>query len=212
MTLADLRREYSKQVLNESAINEDPLKQFEAWFSEAVKSEVPEPNAMTLSTVSEQGFPSGRIVLLKGIQDDGFVFYTNYQSSKARDMEKNGIVALTFFWGELERQVRIQGTVKKVSRETSENYFKTRPRDSQVGAWVSPQSSPIKNRKILEERKKQIIERFKDEETLPLPKQWGGYHVDPFLFEFWQGRPSRLHDRILYTREKESWNIRRLAP
>jgi pyridoxamine 5'-phosphate oxidase len=212
MTLADLRREYSKQQLNESAVDKDPIKQFELWFSEAVKSEVPEPNAMTLSTVSPGGFPSGRIVLLKGIQDKGFVFYTNYQSAKARDMEKNAVVALTFFWSELERQVRIQGTVKKVSRETSENYFKSRPRDSQVGAWASPQSAPIKSREILEERKKKIIERFSNEKSLPLPNQWGGYHVEPFLIEFWQGRPSRLHDRVLYTREKAAWKISRLAP
>jgi len=212
MTIADIRKEYTKQRLDEIDVEKSPLKQFEIWFGEAVQSEVPEPNAMTLSTISSNGFPSGRIVLLKSIQDDGFVFFTNYQSAKAKDMENNAVVGLTFFWSELERQVRIQGTVKKVSREVSETYFRSRPRDSQIGAWVSPQSAPIRNREILNERQKAITKKFEGQESLPLPNQWGGYHVDPFLVEFWQGRPSRLHDRILYTRDKDNWKISRLAP
>jgi pyridoxamine 5'-phosphate oxidase len=212
MTIADLRKEYSKQALDEKDVDKDPLKQFETWFKEAVNSEVPEPNAMTLSTVSPNGFPSGRIVLLKGIEDEGFVFYTNYQSDKGKDLAASGVAALTFFWSELERQVRIQGKVTKVSREKSESYFQSRPRDSQIGAWTSPQSSVIKNRSVLEERMKNMAEKFNGIETIPLPDQWGGYHVDPFLIEFWQGRPSRLHDRILYTLDGKRWKVNRLAP
>lgn len=209
--IASIRRDYTREVLDESHVDANPMIQFDKWFSEAVKAEVPEPNAMTLSTVSANGFPSGRILLLKGITTQGFVFYTNYQSSKGRDLAQNGVGALTFFWAELERQVRIQGHVTKVSRETSEEYFHSRPRGSQIGAWVSPQSSVIDNRKLLEDRQKSLEEKFKDQ-PIPLPKQWGGYLLEPFLVEFWQGRPSRLHDRIAYTRENERWNIRRLAP
>lgn len=212
MSISDLRREYSKKTLDESHVAPNPLVQFEKWFEEALRSEVPEPNAMTLSTVTPNGFPTGRIVLLKGIENEGFVFYTNYQSAKGRDLAQNAVASLTFFWSELERQVRIQGTVSKVSRETSQAYFQSRPRDSQIGAWASPQSAPIKDRSVLEERKKKLEEQFDGQDIIPLPEQWGGYHVAPFLVEFWQGRPSRLHDRIVYTRVKDNWKINRLAP
>ncbi|MCA6074773.1 pyridoxamine 5'-phosphate oxidase [Fulvivirga sedimenti] len=211
-SIADLRKEYSKKILDESHVDKDPIRQFSQWFEEALASEIMEPNAMTLSTVSENGFPSGRVVLLKGIENNGLVFYTNYQSSKGRDMENNAVVSLTFFWPELERQVRIQGTATKVPREVSEAYFKSRPKASQIGAWTSPQSTPIKNRSILEERQQALEKKYSDAEVLPLPNQWGGYHVAPFLMEFWQGRPSRLHDRVLYTQTKDSWKISRLAP
>jgi pyridoxamine 5'-phosphate oxidase len=210
--IASIRKDYTKEILDESHVDTDPMVQFDKWFAEAVKAEVPEPNAMTLSTVSASGFPSGRILLLKGITREGFTFYTNYQSSKGRDLAQSGVGALTFFWAELERQVRVQGHVSKVSKEVSEAYFHSRPRGSQIGAWVSPQSSIIKNRQLLEERQQSLEEKFRDESKIPLPKQWGGYLLEPFLVEFWQGRPSRLHDRIIYTQEQGSWKIQRLAP
>lgn len=210
--ISELRKEYTKHSLDAGSVDADPLIQFQAWFDEAMAAEVPEPNAMSLSTVSDKGLPSCRIVLLKGIDDGGFVFYTNYASDKGRDLAQKPVAALTFFWAELERQVRIQGTVTQVSKETSTAYFQSRPRESQVGAWVSPQSSPISDRSILEERQARIEERFDGQKKLPRPEQWGGYHVQPFLIEFWQGRPSRLHDRIVYVLENEAWTIRRLAP
>jgi len=210
--ISDLRKEYSKHTLDSDTVDRDPIKQFSTWFEEAVKAETPEPNAMSLATVNHQGLPSCRIVLLKGIEDGGFVFFTNYASDKGEDLEHKPVAALTFFWSELERQVRIQGTVRKVSKEASTAYFQSRPRDSQIGAWVSPQSTPISNRAILEERRKSIEEKFSGQEKLPKPEQWGGYHVAPLLIEFWQGRPSRLHDRIVYVRNGDQWDIRRLAP
>ncbi|MTI20662.1 pyridoxamine 5'-phosphate oxidase [Fulvivirga sp. RKSG066] len=211
-SIADIRSEYKKNQLNEEAVSDDPIQQFESWFKEAVASEVIEPNAMNLSTVSPQGMPSARIVLLKGIEKDGFVFYTNYQSNKGKELEDNPLAALTFFWPELERQVRIQGQVEKVSKEVSESYFQSRPKSSQIGAWASPQSSVIGSREILEEREKQLSEKFKDQEKLPKPEQWGGYILKPVNIEFWQGRASRLHDRILYTQNEKGWVKNRLAP
>lgn len=210
--ISDIRTDYTKEVLDETHVDSDPIKQFDSWFQEALKAEVPEPNAMTLSTVSPQGFPSGRILLLKGVTPQGFVFYTNYQSAKGRDLAQNDAGALTFFWPELERQVRIQGNVVKISREDSQAYFHSRPKGSQIGAWVSPQSSVIENRQLLEDRQATLEKKYKGSNSVPLPKQWGGYLLKPFLIEFWQGRPSRLHDRIVYTKEESDWKIQRLAP
>ena len=210
--IADIRKDYKKHQLEESMVNKNPLKQFEEWFEEALKSEVTEPNAMSLSTVSSSGMPDCRIVLLKGIEDDGFVFYTNYQSTKGKNLEQNPQAALTFFWAELERQVRIQGIVEKVTKETSDQYFQSRPKESQIGAWASPQSSVIKDRKILEKREEKLTQKHKDDDVLPRPEQWGGYVLKPVSIEFWQGRPSRLHDRILYSFVNNKWKINRLAP
>lgn len=210
--IADIRSDYKKHQLNETDVLNDPLKQFDKWFNEALKSDVMEPNAMNLATVSAKNTPASRVVLLKGVQNNGFVFYTNYQSNKGKELEENPQAALTFFWPELERQVRIQGVVEKVSKEESEAYFKSRPKESQIGAWASPQSAVISSRKLLEDREKQLHEKFADDDTLPKPEQWGGYILKPLAIEFWQGRPSRLHDRLIYTLENNNWKISRLAP
>lgn len=210
--MADLRKEYSKLSLDVSTINPDPVKQFQVWFDEALKGEIVEPNAMNLATVREDGRPASRIVLLKGIEEHKFVFYTNYQSAKGHDLERNPACALTFFWPELERQVRIEGIASRINAERSEEYFQSRPRGSQVGAWSSPQSSILENRTILEERVAQVEKKFENYEVLPKPHQWGGYEVDPLLLEFWQGRPSRLHDRIQYVKVDGAWKVNRLAP
>jgi len=210
--LADLRKDYSKASLDVSSVNPDPVAQFEKWFKEALESQVPEPNAMTLSTVNADGRPSGRIVLLKGIEMAKFVFFTNYQSSKGHDLEKNPGCALTFFWQELERQVRIEGIAERIDEKRSTEYFQSRPRGSQVGAWSSPQSTIIANRIILEERVTEIEKKFDGQAVLPKPHQWGGYAIEPFMMEFWQGRQSRLHDRVQYTKIDGAWQIHRLAP
>lgn len=210
--LADLRKDYSKASLDISNVQTHPTDQFNKWFDEALKAEVPEPNAMSLATVSTDNRPSCRIVLLKGIEDNKFLFYTNYQSHKGRELENNPTCALTFFWPELERQVRIEGTVTRVDEKKSEAYFQSRPLGSQVGAWASPQSSVIESRVILEERKKQIEKRFEGKSVLPKPHQWGGYQVDPVMIEFWQGRENRLHDRIEFVKVDGSWTRHRLAP
>jgi pyridoxamine 5'-phosphate oxidase len=210
--IADLRKEYSKASLDSSNVLPDPVKQFEKWFREAVESEAVEANAMNLSTVNEDGRPSGRIVLLKGIEDNKFVFYTNYQSSKGHDLDKNPACALTFFWPELERQVRVEGVADRVDEKRSTAYFQSRPRGSQVGAWSSPQSSILASRSVLEERVREIEKKFDGKDVLPKPHQWGGFQVDPLMIEFWQGRQSRLHDRIKYTKVDGVWQIHRLAP
>ncbi len=210
--LDQLRQEYSKASLDISTIKKSPFVQFEDWFKEATDSSVPEPNAMTLSTISDGGRPSARIVLLKGIEKDQFIFYTNYQSQKGKELDKNPACALTFFWPELERQVRIEGIATRVDESTSENYFRSRPRGSQIGAWASPQSSIVKDRSILESRVKELEKRFKGIDALPKPMQWGGFAVEPFEIEFWQGRSSRLHDRIVFYKQENSWAVHRLAP
>jgi len=211
--LSHLREDYSKKELDISDVAKNPIKQFKIWMKEALKSEVPEPNAMTLSTVNPDGLPSGRIVLLKALDKNGFTFYTNYTSDKGKDMAKNKNVALTFVWLELERQVRIEGIVKKVSRKNSEKYFQSRPKKSQMGAWVSSQSEVIENRKVLEESMKDLEKKYKNKEVLPCPPHWGGYLVQPVAIEFWQGRRSRLHDRIRYKLTKKGkWKMERLAP
>ena len=212
VSLSEIRKEYSRGVLDETAAAKDPLVQFEKWFQEAIKAEIPEPSAMNLATVSENGLPSSRIVLLKGIEGGSFVFYTNYQSRKGNQLDESPVCALTFFWPELERQIRIEGAAKRMPEDASIAYFQSRPRDSQVGAWASPQSTIIANRNILEERVKEIEKRFKGQPVLPKPKQWGGFRVEPHWIEFWQGRQSRLHDRILYSRTNKGWKINRLAP
>ena len=210
--LEGIRKEYAKASLDVKNVSADPIEQFNQWFSEALAAEVPEPNAMSLATVGADLRPSCRIVLLKGVEHNQFVFYTNYQSHKGKSLDANPACALTFFWPELERQVRIEGTVTRVEDSRSEAYFQSRPLGSQIGAWSSPQSSVIDNREILDERVKQITKRFEGITKLPKPKQWGGYQVAPFMIEFWQGRKSRLHDRILFTLVDGKWGRNRLAP
>ncbi len=212
ISLSELRKEYSKETLDVSSMGKDPIRQFEKWFDEAVRAEVLEPNAMTLSTVTESGRPSARIVLLKGIEHGKFLFYTNHQSQKGKELQKNPACALTFFWPELERQVRIEGITNRVDATTAEKYFQSRPRGSQIGAWASPQSTVISDRSLLEERMKELEKKYKDQELIPKPHQWGGYAVEPLKIEFWQGRPNRLHDRIVFYKTDEAWSIRRLAP
>lgn len=208
----EIRRDYAFATLDVANVAAQPIAQFEKWFSEAIKANLPEPNAMSLSTVSKGGRPSSRIVLMKGIESGCFIFYTNYQSDKGRALDENPMCALNFFWPELERQVRIEGIAERVSEEKSTAYFQSRPRESQIGAWASPQSHAIADRTILEDRVKQMEKKFQNLPVLPKPKQWGGYQVDPYLVEFWQGRLSRLHDRILYLKEGKEWKISRLAP
>ena len=210
--LADIRKDYTKATLDITSVEKDPILQFEKWFKDAVASEIPEPTAMNLSTITSGGRPSSRIVLLKGIENNKFIFYTNYQSQKGIELESNPACALTFFWPELERQIRIEGVATRVSADTSDTYFKSRPRGSQVGAWSSPQSSIIKDRKILDDRVNEIEKRFEGKKELPRPNQWGGFGVEPFEIEFWQGRTNRLHDRIVYTKVDQEWKINRLAP
>jgi pyridoxamine 5'-phosphate oxidase len=211
-SLSELRNEYSKASLDVSAILPNPIAQFERWFHEAIEAKVLEPNAMNLSTINDDNRPSSRIVLLKGIEHNKFLFYTNYQSSKGQQLSNNPACALTFFWPELERQVRIEGTTERVDELTSEKYFQSRPRGSQVSAWTSPQSAVLQSRSILEERSLEIEKRFEGLPVLPKPKQWGGFAVDPLIIEFWQGRPNRLHDRIQFTKMDNVWSICRLAP
>jgi len=210
--LAEIRKEYSKATLDLTNVANDPIHQFTKWFDESIKAKVLEPNAMSLATVSNDNRPSCRIVLLKGIEESKFLFYTNYQSHKGRELENNPVCALTFFWPELERQVRIEGIASRVGENQSIEYFQSRPLGAQISAWASPQSSIIENRTILEERVKQIEKRFEGNNVLPRPQQWGGYAVEPHMIEFWQGRENRLHDRLEYLRVEGSWRIHRLAP
>ncbi len=209
--IATLRKEYSKASLDATTLSNDPIHQFDIWFNEAITAKVLEPNAMNLATVNGSR-PASRIVLLKGVENGMFVFYTNYQSRKGKELEQNPACSLTFFWPELERQIRIEGVASRIDAKRSDEYFQSRPRGSQVGAWASPQSSVINERSLLEERAKQIEEKFKGQEKLPRPHQWGGYEIDPLLIEFWQGRANRLHDRILFSKVDEGWVINRLAP
>ena len=208
--LATLRRDYALKTLEEKDVDREPMKQFGVWMVEAIHAQVPEPTAMHLSTVDARGRPAGRIVLLKGMDPKGFVFYTNYNSRKGRDLEANPVAALTFMWKELERQVRIEGTVEKVTAQDSAEYYATRPLGSRIGAWASPQSEPIENRAWLEQRWAELATQYG--EAPPCPPHWGGYRVVADYLEFWQGRLSRLHDRIAYTRSAGGWKISRLAP
>jgi pyridoxamine 5'-phosphate oxidase len=193
-------------------VHSDPVEQFKKWFDEAITSGIQEPTAMNLATISESGTPSSRIVLLKGIEGGAFLFYSNYQSQKGKELEKNPACALTFFWPELERQVRITGVAEQINRDASEKYFQSRPRASQIGAWASPQSAVIANREILDLRVTDIEKKFEGKKVLPRPNQWGGFGVIPASIEFWQGRANRLHDRILFTLLSGGWKIVRLAP
>jgi pyridoxamine 5'-phosphate oxidase len=208
--LAHLRKEYTRETLDEGGVDRDPFVQFGKWMEEAIRAQALEPTATTLSTVDARGRPSGRIVLLKGADTRGFVFFTNYESRKGRDLAANPAAALTFLWKELERQVRIEGTVEKVSAEESRAYYDTRPLGSRIGAWASPQSETIASRAWLEQRWDAFTREHGDKP--PLPPHWGGYRVIPDHFEFWQGRSSRLHDRIAYDRAGDTWKIARLAP
>ncbi|MCE3278136.1 MAG: pyridoxamine 5-phosphate oxidase [Bacteroidetes bacterium] len=206
-----LRHDFSKQTLDEKDAHFNPVTQFSKWFQEAVDSKVNEPNAMCLSTVSAEGKPSSRILLLRNFSEEGFVFYTNYTSRKGEEITANPNVALLFFWPELERQVRIEGKLIKQSKEESDLYFNSRPRTSKLGAWTSAQSKVIASRKVLDEEYKRLSDQFPGDDV-PRPEHWGGYVLRPESMEFWQGRPSRLHDRILYTNEGQKWKIERLAP
>ena len=212
LDLENLREDYKKESLNISEVAANPNIQFKQWFEEAQKGQVQEPNAMILSTSTKDGKPSSRTVLLKGFDETGFIFYSNYESKKAREILENPFVSLLFLWLPLQRQVRIEGIVERLDPEASTRYFQSRPIDSQIGAWASPQSQVIDDRKVLEKAVEQLQEKYKDQKVLPRPDSWGGYIVKPNLLEFWQGRSSRLHDRIQYRLEEDKWLIERLAP
>lgn len=213
MSIADLRREYARARLDEADVSHDPFVEFARWFAEAQEAQVPDPNAMTLATATSDGSPSARIVLLKAFDDQGFVFFTDYRSCKGAELEANPRAALVFYWGELDRQVRITGAVSLASREESERYFRSRPLGSRLGAWASYQSRVIPGRAALESDLREVEARFGGGDV-PLPAHWGGYRVVPDAIEFWQGRESRLHDRIRYVREggERGWRVERLSP
>lgn len=212
--LSNYRKQYQKQELSEASVDPNPLQQFRTWFYEADENEgVDEPNAMTIATVGADGFPKSRVVLLKKYNEEGFIFYTNYESEKGKAITRHPKVCLSFFWSALERQVIIKGTAEKVAENDSENYFHSRPKGSQLGAVVSAQSEVILSRENLEEELQHLEEKYKDVSDIPKPKNWGGYLVRPHSIEFWQGRPNRLHDRLRYTLTKDfDWKIERLAP
>jgi pyridoxamine 5'-phosphate oxidase len=210
-TLADLRREYASRALTEADALDDPIEQFSLWFGDVLKSQLLDANAMTLATAGADGIPAARIVLLKGFDEKGFVFFTNYESAKARDLDQNPRACLLMFWAELERQVRVTGRVMKTLPEESATYFQSRPFESQIGAWTSAQSQPIAGRTALEARYAELAKKYAGG-PVPLPPFWGGYRVTPDAIEFWQGRQSRLHDRLLYTLQDGRWTRSRLAP
>lgn len=210
-SIADIRFDYKLKTLNESDVARTPLEQFDAWWKEAIASEIFEVNAMTLATLDADGGADARIVLLKDFTPEGFVFFTNYDSSKGRQIVNHPDVCLLFFWKELERQVKIKGRAEKISESESDAYFRSRPVGSRIGAWCSPQSKPISGREVLEEQVRYYTEKFSSGEV-PRPPHWGGYIVKPVSVEFWQGRSSRLHDRLVYKKERGSWQLQRLAP
>jgi len=210
MSIADIRKDYQLKSLTEAEVAKNPFAQFSIWWDEAVGSAIDEVNAMALSTVSAEGRPSSRIVLLKGFDEQGFVFFTNYNSDKGKQIEQQQFVSLLFFWKELERQVRIEGIATKVAADESDTYFNSRPVGSRLGAWASPQSQKITDRSVLEQALESVKAGYG--ELIPRPPHWGGYRVMPSRIEFWQGRSSRLHDRILYEQVDDNWQISRLAP
>ena len=211
MDASSLRKEYTSAGLDEADVDPDPIVQFHEWFENAVEADLHEPNAMILATATTDGKPSARTVLLKGSDERGFVFYTNYEGRKAGELEVNPMCALLFYWGELERQIRIEGRASRLSSEESDAYFAGRPRGSRLGAWASEQSRPVKDRSILEERVRALETEYEGRE-IPRPSFWGGYRVEPDAIEFWQGRESRLHDRLVYLRNEGGWKIVRLQP
>ncbi len=212
MDLSDLRKEYDWGGLSSRDLAEDPFQQFDRWFQQAIEAHVPEPSAMTLATADASGAPSARTVLLKSVDANGFTFFTNYQSRKGRELDENPRAALNFYWPQVERQICVRGTIRRLSREASEAYFRSRPRGNQIGAWVSKQSSVIPNRESLE-RKLEAIEKQFSEGLIPMPDYWGGFVLDPAEIEFWQGRPNRLHDRFRYRRtQDQQWVVERLSP
>ena len=211
--LADLRKTYAQRTLSEADVLPDAVQQFRQWLDEAIAAQLEEPTALTLSTVSATGQPSSRVVLLKGLPHDaGFLFYTNYDSRKGQELAAQPLAAINFFWPGLERQVRVEGRIEKAPEALSTEYFQSRPRSSQLGAWASPQSQVIGSREELEARETQMAKEFGAQDPLPRPDNWGGYILRPHRLEFWQGRPSRLHDRIVYEREGNAWKRSRLAP
>jgi pyridoxamine 5'-phosphate oxidase len=209
--VASLRKEYTRAGLAESDVASDPVEQFRRWFDEALAAGLYEPNAMTVATAAPNGRPSARVVLLKGFDERGYVFYTNYEGRKGRELEENPRAALLFYWGELERQVRVEGTVSRVSKEESDAYYASRPRGSRLGAWASEQSRTVEGREVLEDRIEDLEAEYEGREV-PRPPFWGGYRVVPEVVEFWQGRENRLHDRIVYRRRGAGWRIERLQP
>ena len=212
INIAAIRRDYQMQSLLEKDVDANPFNQFNAWWDDALKSDLDEVNAMTLATASATGIPSARIVLLKSVSEEGFVFFTNYNSSKGKELEENPNACLVFFWKELERQIRITGKVKKVTPAESDEYYQSRPEGSRIGAWASPQSTVIESREVIENNIVKVVEQFAGSE-ITRPPHWGGYAVIPTIIEFWQGRPNRLHDRLQYSKIQDgSWRIERLAP
>jgi pyridoxamine 5'-phosphate oxidase len=212
-SIADLRQNYTLAGLTETDLDSNPIQQFNLWFQQALAADLIEPNAMTLATASPDGKPTARIVLLKGFNEQGFVFYTNYDSQKGQQLIANPYAALVFLWDKLERQIRIEGKVEKLSAKESLDYFHSRPKASQLGAWTSAQSQVIPNREVLEQKLIGLEEQYPGDTTIPLPEHWGGFRVIPNRIEFWQGRPSRLHDRLVYDLQTDgSWSISRLSP